>query len=404
MVLPGLFPVPSHASLDLSGFSPVSAGISSVCAHRVTVLCQNCETVAIRGSFGYRVSSMYAPGEHTTMSDTPVSSHFDEGRLHQTENGSLEEEAILPAYVDSDPVEAAAHARSLSEKSAPRKWVERVRGRSGSEASERIHDNGSEDSERTGDSGSGVSEQTHDGGSEASPSSKKKALIKALAFLGVLLLLLVLDRVTGLSSSLMSGSFQEKMVSIQQDHFLLAMVIWCFLVTLCCALLALPVWMFSAAAGALFGAWSGSVVVAVSTTCGAVLAFIAGRYFLQEVARPLAMKNKWLRKWLFEEEANVSTVLIVTRLIPIIPYNIQNLAYGVADISLSRFTLYTFLFMMPSNIGICTVASALAKGFSIPGVCFGFLLIAGSVMAGIGVMKSQMKDEFGVGWIQRKHQ
>ena len=50
-------------------------------------------------------------------------------------------------------------------------------------------------------------------------------------------------------------------------------------------------------------------------------------------------------------------LLLVTRLLPVFPYNIQNFAYGVTDIALLPYTLYTFLFMAP-GVALFTVATA----------------------------------------------
>ena len=55
------------------------------------------------------------------------------------------------------------------------------------------------------------------------------------------------------------------------------------------------------------------------------------------------MKNKYLRRWLFEEtEKSDILILFITRTIPIFPYNLQNFAYGVTDIKFGRYTLFTF--------------------------------------------------------------
>lgn len=51
------------------------------------------------------------------------------------------------------------------------------------------------------------------------------------------------------------------------------------------------------------------------------------------------MKNKYLKKWLFDESGkNQRFVLMITGLIPVSPFNLQNFAYGVTDIS---FVIYT---------------------------------------------------------------
>ena len=40
----------------------------------------------------------------------------------------------------------------------------------------------------------------------------------------------------------------------------------------------------------------------------------------------------------------------MSRLLPIFPFNLQNFAYGITNISLAKYTLGTFLFMIPGII------------------------------------------------------
>ena len=40
---------------------------------------------------------------------------------------------------------------------------------------------------------------------------------------------------------------------------------------------------------------------------------------------------------------------MLTRLIPLFPYNLQNFAYGVTDIKLSVFTIGSLVFMLPGT-------------------------------------------------------
>ena len=50
-------------------------------------------------------------------------------------------------------------------------------------------------------------------------------------------------------------------------------------------------------------------------------------------------------------------LLMVTRLVPLFPYNLQNFAYGLTDMKLLPYTLYTFLFMAP-GAAIFTLGAA----------------------------------------------
>ena len=86
----------------------------------------------------------------------------------------------------------------------------------------------------------------------------------------------------------------------------------------------------------------------IATTLGAVAAFLMGRFFLQDTIKPLVEKNRLLKKLLFEDAGKSDMLLLmITRLVPLFPYNLQNFAYGITDIKLLPYTIYTFIFMLP---------------------------------------------------------
>uniref|UniRef100_UPI0028AA40BA TVP38/TMEM64 family protein n=1 Tax=Lacrimispora sp. TaxID=2719234 RepID=UPI0028AA40BA len=95
-----------------------------------------------------------------------------------------------------------------------------------------------------------------------------------------------------------------------------------------------------------------------ATTIGALLAFAAGRFFLKDTVRPMVVKNKYLNKWLFDNTGkNQLFVLVITRLVPVFPYNLQNFAYGITDIKFSTYMIGSLVFMLPGT-AMYTVGTA----------------------------------------------
>ena len=87
-------------------------------------------------------------------------------------------------------------------------------------------------------------------------------------------------------------------------------------------------------------------------------AFVVGRFFLRDSLKPLAEKNPYLKKLLFEQNSNSETVvLMITRLVPLFPYNLQNFAYGITDIHFWKYTICTFVFMLP-GVSFFTIGAA----------------------------------------------
>lgn len=135
-----------------------------------------------------------------------------------------------------------------------------------------------------------------------------------------------------------------------QDNLLLALLIYMTSTVIACVVLALPGLVFAILAGALFGPWLGTLTCCVTATIGAGLAFTAGRFFLKESLKPIVMKNVYIRQFLFDDvEKNDMKLLMITRLIPLFPYNLQNFAYGITDISFRKYILYSFIFMLPGT-------------------------------------------------------
>ena len=138
--------------------------------------------------------------------------------------------------------------------------------------------------------------------------------------------------------------------SLADDYPLTAMMIYILATSFCCVVLAMPGAFFAVIAGILFEPFTGTVLCVIAATLGAVLAFLAGRYFLRDSVRPMIEKNSLLKKFLIDDVQHSGVILLmVTRLVPLFPYNLQNFAYGLTDIKLLPYTLYTFVFIAPGS-------------------------------------------------------
>lgn len=137
-----------------------------------------------------------------------------------------------------------------------------------------------------------------------------------------------------------------------------AIFLYCVFTAVGCVVLALPGITFAILAGLLFGPVLGTICCSAAATLGAMAAFLAGRYFLKDSIKPMVLKNRYLKKWLFDESGkNAVFVLMLTRLVPIFPYNLQNFAYGVTDIPIGTYSICSFLFMLPGT-AMYTVGTA----------------------------------------------
>lgn len=181
---------------------------------------------------------------------------------------------------------------------------------------------------------------------------------KLWIFVGILIAVLVLNHIFGWSSYISDMDNLAFLNQMVQDNLFYALFIYTVITIVACVVLALPGVTFAILAGLLFGPWLGTIACSVATTIGAVIAFVVGRYFLQDSIRPMVIKNKYLKKWLFDDSGkNQFFVLMITRLVPIFPYNLQNFAYGITDIKFSTYTIGSLLFMLPGT-AMYTVGTA----------------------------------------------
>ncbi|MGB5822591.1 MAG: VTT domain-containing protein, partial [Proteocatella sp.] len=74
-------------------------------------------------------------------------------------------------------------------------------------------------------------------------------------------------------------------------------------------------------------------------------------------------KNRHIKKLLFSDDGKSSLmILMITRMVPIFPYNLQNFAYGITNIGFWEYTIYTFIFMLPGVSFFTIGAAGLAAG------------------------------------------
>lgn len=218
---------------------------------------------------------------------------------------------------------------------------------------------------------------------------------KLWIFIGLVAVILVLNHIFGWSSYLGDTDNLAFLKNMIQDNLPGAIAIYMAVTIIGSVVLALPGVTFAILAGLIFGPVLGTVLCTVSATAGAVLAFLAGRFFLRDSIRPAAMKNKYLKKWLFDESGkNQLFVLMVTRLVPLFPYNLQNFAYGVTDISFVTYTVGSFVFMIPGTamytIGTAGLADAENRMLYI-GVALAIAVVV--VFAGIILKKKYIQEE-----------
>jgi uncharacterized membrane protein YdjX (TVP38/TMEM64 family) len=116
------------------------------------------------------------------------------------------------------------------------------------------------------------------------------------------------------------------------------------------------------AGGLVFGAVWGTVWTTIGANLGAVAAFLIGRYAARGMVEGMLEKNRALKKIDDGVKNQGWRMLLITRLVPIFPFNIQNYVYGLTDIPLKTYVLVTLPCMVPATVAFNFAAGSVRTG------------------------------------------
>ncbi|MFV2071934.1 MAG: TVP38/TMEM64 family protein [Thermoanaerobaculales bacterium] len=124
----------------------------------------------------------------------------------------------------------------------------------------------------------------------------------------------------------------------------------------------LPGLAITIAGGLIFGAVWGTVWTTVGANLGATAAFLIGRYAARGMVEGMVEKNSALRKIDEGVKSQGWRMLMITRLVPIFPFSIQNYVYGLTDIPLRTYVLVTLPSMLPATVAYNFAAGSVRTG------------------------------------------
>ncbi len=128
------------------------------------------------------------------------------------------------------------------------------------------------------------------------------------------------------------------------------------------------------AGGAVFGTFTGTVVVSFASSIGALLACMISRYLLAGwVKKKFKDKLERVNQGIAREGA---FYLFALRLIPLIPFFVVNMVMGVTAIRLTTFYWVSQLGMLPATAVIVNAGSQISKINTLSGILSGKLMIS----------------------------
>ncbi|KAM1861919.1 hypothetical protein TB2_002309 [Malus domestica] len=114
-------------------------------------------------------------------------------------------------------------------------------------------------------------------------------------------------------------------------------------------IIAIPAIPLTMSAGLLFGPVTGSILVSISGTVAASIAFLIARYFARERILKMVEGNK---KFLAIDKAigeNGFRVVTLLRLSPLLPFSLGNYLYGLTSVKFVPYVLGSWLGMLPGT-------------------------------------------------------
>ncbi|MEX2445260.1 MAG: rhodanese-like domain-containing protein [Alkalispirochaeta sp.] len=154
----------------------------------------------------------------------------------------------------------------------------------------------------------------------------------------------------------------------------------------------LPGGPFGIIAGIIFGPIFGTIWASIGSTIGASLAFLLGRYAFRGFAENLVAKNPKLKKIDDGVERNGWRMLMITRFVPIFPFNVQNYVYGLTKIPFLTFAVLSWLFMLPGTIAYVFIAGAAVSGADM-GTIMIYFAIGAIILVGLSFLPKILKKK-----------
>jgi uncharacterized membrane protein YdjX (TVP38/TMEM64 family) len=208
-----------------------------------------------------------------------------------------------------------------------------------------------------------------------------KKLVQRLLVVAAIIIFVVLFKVLDLGQYLSLDylkTSQDKFVQLYASHHF-AVIATYMAVYIVVTALSLPgAAVMTLAGGAMFGFWTGLIVVSFASTIGATLACFVARFLLKDwVQNKFGKKLSAINTGVEKEGA---FYLFSLRLVPIFPFFVINLVLGLTTMKLFTFYWVSQLGMLPGTMVFVNAGKELGKidslsGILSPGIIISFVIL-----------------------------
>lgn len=217
--------------------------------------------------------------------------------------------------------------------------------------------------------------------------SNIKKIALAIGFLILLILFFVFDVYNYIGLDKISG-LKEWILSFG----IFGPIIYIFLYWISC-LFFLPGLPVTIVGAIVFGPILGTILISIGSTTGATLSFLFARYIGREFIVKKLGNNSTYAKIDQGVKKQGARMLIVTRLVPLFPFNVQNYLYGLTDINVFTYMFISWICMLPGTIAYAFLAGGIVSGEGDTGRTLLFLGIGGVFFVGVSFLPRFFKKE-----------
>lgn len=128
------------------------------------------------------------------------------------------------------------------------------------------------------------------------------------------------------------------------------------------ALFALPGLPVTILGAIIYGPLWGTIYTVLSASVGLALAFLASRYLVRDFVTAKFEHTEAFRKINEGVSKEGWRILMVTRLVPVFPFSIQNYVYGLTSFNFFSYWVLSTLFIIPGTAAYTLSAGAVLSG------------------------------------------
>ena len=115
-------------------------------------------------------------------------------------------------------------------------------------------------------------------------------------------------------------------------------------------------------AGVAFGPVMGAIYAVTGATIGLTLVFLVARYAARGLGASWVEENERMKRLDTEVGRQGWRILLITRLVPIFPFNLQNYAYGLTRIRLVTYVLISAICIIPATVVYTFAGGSITSG------------------------------------------